>query len=181
MFPPGPIRSGVGPAADEKGSTDMMLTYRGCHRCEGPTRLSVDLDGPFTRCTSCGWTGPTREPTDDEKLRANKPDAQPPTYESSTNFDRRRRKQTQRYRDRQRVAQEAAGMTPHTCHAHGCDTTIPPKLFMCRPHWYMVPKVLRAEIWRTYRPGQEIDKSPTDEYLQIAVQAIAAVRDREAA
>ena len=32
----------------------------------------------------------------------------------------------------------------------------------------MLPKNLRDWIWRTYRPGQETDKDPSDEYLDAA-------------
>lgn len=68
----------------------------------------------------------------------------------------------------------------HTCHADGCSREVPPRLFMCRPHWYLVPKPLRDEIWRHYRPGQEIDKQPSAAYLAVAKRAIAAVAAKEA-
>ena len=54
---------------------------------------------------------------------------------------------------------------PHTCHAPGCDVVVPPKMHMCKPHWFSLPKHLRDRIWATYRPGQEIDKRPSAEYL----------------
>ena len=50
---------------------------------------------------------------------------------------------------------------------------------MCRSHWYMVPKDLRDAVWATYRPGQEIDKQPSLEYLDVAMQAIEAVAAKE--
>ena len=68
----------------------------------------------------------------------------------------------------------------HHCHAAGCRREVPPRLFMCRPHWYMVPKDLRDEIWRHHRPGQETDKQPSAEYLATARRAIAAVAAKEA-
>jgi hypothetical protein len=40
----------------------------------------------------------------------------------------------------------------------------------CREHWYQLPGGLRDQIWRTYRPGQEITKTPSREYLAIARQ-----------
>ncbi len=46
----------------------------------------------------------------------------------------------------------------HRCHAIGCETPVPPKLLMCRAHWNRVPKVLQAQVWAHYRPGQEVDK-----------------------
>lgn len=67
----------------------------------------------------------------------------------------------------------------HTCHADGCDVEVPPTIFMCKKHWFMVPKRLRDLIWKNYRPGQEIDKRPTAEYLHIALEAIEAVAKKE--
>lgn len=78
-----------------------------------------------------------------------------------------------------RKAQAALpGMEPprrsrHTCHATGCTVAVPPKMFMCRSHWFALPKALRDAIWRTYRPGQEIRKDPSPEYLDAAREAIA--------
>lgn len=68
---------------------------------------------------------------------------------------------------------------PHTCHAIGCNTAVPPKLFMCRKHWFMLPKKHRDAIWATYRPGQEIDKDPSQEYLQAASDAISWLAAKE--
>jgi hypothetical protein len=47
---------------------------------------------------------------------------------------------------------------PHTCHAQQCDVEVEPAMFMCRPHWFMVPPPLREAIKGSYRPGQEVDK-----------------------
>jgi hypothetical protein len=38
----------------------------------------------------------------------------------------------------------------------------------CKPHWFKLPKVLRDAIWAAYRPGQEIDKKPSDRYIATA-------------
>lgn len=75
----------------------------------------------------------------------------------------------------------AAVLLQHHCHAAGCIVEVPPRLLMCARHWKMVPKDLQAQIWAHYRPGQEIDKRPTQTYLDIMDQAIAAVAKREAA
>lgn len=72
-----------------------------------------------------------------------------------------------------------AAMSEHTCHAQGCETEVPPAMFMCRRHWFMVPKAMRDEIWRTYRRGQEITKTPSLEYLDAARSAIQAVAVKE--
>lgn len=56
----------------------------------------------------------------------------------------------------------------HTCHWPECTTAVPPKLWGCKKHWYMLPQALRNKIWATYRPGQEITKTPSKEYLLAA-------------
>ena len=50
---------------------------------------------------------------------------------------------------------------------------------MCRRHWFMVPKVLRDEVWATYRTGQEITKDPSEEYLDAMLAAVNAVDAKE--
>jgi len=67
----------------------------------------------------------------------------------------------------------------HHCHARGCQTPVPPRLLMCGRHWRMVPKPLQRAVWRKYRPGQEVDKTPTREYLDTAIAAINAVAQQE--
>ena len=56
----------------------------------------------------------------------------------------------------------------HTCHWPGCELEVPPKMWGCKKHWFMLPKPLRDEIWATYRPGQEITKTPSPDYLVAA-------------
>lgn len=67
----------------------------------------------------------------------------------------------------------------HLCHATACKAAVPPKMFMCRKHWFMVPSDLRDAIWATYRPGQETTKDPSPEYIETAREAIAAVARKE--
>lgn len=38
----------------------------------------------------------------------------------------------------------------------------------CREHWFKLPKQLRDQIWKTYRAGQEITKTPSLEYIATA-------------
>ena len=59
----------------------------------------------------------------------------------------------------------------HTCHWPGCSVEVPPRLWGCKRHWFTLPKHVRDAIWRTYRPGQEIDKRPSPAYLVVAAQA----------
>lgn len=69
----------------------------------------------------------------------------------------------------------------HTCHAQNCERAVPPKLLMCGNHWRMVPHGLQRAVWATYRPGQEIDKCPSADYLKAARAAIEAVAAKESA
>ncbi len=59
----------------------------------------------------------------------------------------------------------------HHCHWPGCDQQVPPALWGCRKHWFMLPKTIRDQIWLTYRIGQEINGNPSDRYLAAAQQA----------
>lgn len=36
---------------------------------------------------------------------------------------------------------------------------------MCARHWRICGPEIQAAIWRTYRRGQEIDKSPSQSYM----------------
>jgi hypothetical protein len=38
----------------------------------------------------------------------------------------------------------------------------------CKDHWFTLPKFLRDRIWATYRPGQEVRKDPSLEYIVAA-------------
>lgn len=38
----------------------------------------------------------------------------------------------------------------------------------CKKHWFRLPRGYRQAIWSAYRPGQETDKTPSEEYLRIA-------------
>jgi hypothetical protein len=66
-------------------------------------------------------------------------------------------------------------MIDHRCHAHGCVKSVPPRLLMCLSHWRMVPPELQRLVWKHYRPGQEIDKLPSEKYLMVQRAAVWAV------
>lgn len=66
------------------------------------------------------------------------------------------------------VRAQPAGDGRHTCHWPGCSRAVPPAMWGCREHWYRLPQHLRNQIWRTFRPGQEISKSPNREYIEAA-------------
>ena len=56
----------------------------------------------------------------------------------------------------------------HHCHWPGCNAQVPPAMWGCRTHWYMLPKYLRTRIWLTYEIGQEVNMAPSREYLAVA-------------
>ena len=55
----------------------------------------------------------------------------------------------------------------HGCHWPGCTTQVPPAMWGCKKHWFMLPQNLRHKIWITYQPGQEVDMTPSREYLAV--------------
>lgn len=59
----------------------------------------------------------------------------------------------------------------HGCHWPGCERQVPPAMWGCKPHWYALPAILRARIWATYEPGQEVSMTPSDDYMK-AAQAV---------
>ncbi len=67
----------------------------------------------------------------------------------------------------------------HTCHATGCSKHVPPEMFACRRHWFMLPKKLRDRIWRTYRTGQCDDWEITHEYAEAARAAVVYLAERD--
>jgi hypothetical protein len=52
-------------------------------------------------------------------------------------------------------------------------------MFMCRRHWFALPKPLRDRIWQTYRSGQEDDKQPSHAYCEAATQAVTWLARKE--
>lgn len=65
----------------------------------------------------------------------------------------------------------------HHCHWPGCTRQVPPAVWGCKPHWFKLPKHLRDLIWRTFRPGQEIDQRPSREYLDASRQVQAWIAE----
>lgn len=64
---------------------------------------------------------------------------------------------------------KAQGQTrDHTCHWPGCEKQVPPAMWGCRFHWYILPQHLRNKIWGAFRPGQEEDLNVSKRYLKVA-------------
>ena len=60
----------------------------------------------------------------------------------------------------------------HTCHAHDCSRSVPPRMLMCRKHWGALPKSVQKAIWREYTPGQETTKRPNARYMAVQRYAV---------
>lgn len=58
----------------------------------------------------------------------------------------------------------------HHCHGRmpGCKGQCPPAMWGCLSCWRRLPKYLRDKIWAAYRPGQEVNMTPSREYLDVA-------------
>lgn len=67
----------------------------------------------------------------------------------------------------------------HHCHAVGCETSVPPKMFMCLKHWRMLGRAGQQAVWAAYRPGQEDDKRPSSTYMEVTNEARRVVASRE--
>lgn len=83
-----------------------------------------------------------------------------------------------------RSASRIPDKSGHHCHWPDCDRKVPPAMWGCKTHWFKLPAHLRARIWATYRPGQEVSKTPSAEYLSVARQVqdwIAAQRSQDTA
>jgi hypothetical protein len=68
----------------------------------------------------------------------------------------------------------------HHCHWPGCAKQVPPAMWGCSGHWFKLPAGLRASVWATYKPGQEVNGTPSAAYIEVAkaVQAWIAEHER---
>ena len=63
----------------------------------------------------------------------------------------------------------AQGQTrKHHCHWPGCEKQVPPAMWGCKGHWFTLPAGLRARVWATYKPGQEVNGTPSVAYIEAA-------------
>lgn len=63
---------------------------------------------------------------------------------------------------------KASQTRKHTCHWPSCKTQVPPAMWGCKRHWFMLPRWLRSKVWGEYVPGQEERLDPSPEYLEVA-------------
>src|SRR4051812_7719764 len=73
-----------------------------------------------------------------------------------------------RISDKVRHVKSQSQTRAHECHWTGCTKQVPPAMWGCSKHWYMLPPALRAKIWRAYQPGQEIAGTPSAGYVAVA-------------
>lgn len=59
------------------------------------------------------------------------------------------------------------GQHNHKCHWPGCQQRLQ-KGWACPAHWQRLPVALKERIRKTYRPGQERDKQPSQAYIEAA-------------
>jgi hypothetical protein len=56
----------------------------------------------------------------------------------------------------------------HHCHWTGCPKEVPPSKWGCKKHWFTLPRHLQLKLSKAYVPGQEVTKTPSAEYIQVA-------------
>jgi len=65
----------------------------------------------------------------------------------------------------------------HTCHWPDCKKQVPPAMWGCSKHWYTLPPTLRSKLWAAYRPGQERDMKPSEDYIKVAREIQAWIQE----
>lgn len=65
----------------------------------------------------------------------------------------------------------------HHCHWPGCNKNVPPAMWGCKVHWYKLPASLRAKVWSTFNPGQEVNGTPSAAYITVAREVQEWIKD----
>jgi hypothetical protein len=52
-------------------------------------------------------------------------------------------------------------------------------MFMCRRHWFSLPKSMRDAVWRAYRHGQCDDWEISAAYCDAAKAAVTFIAEKE--
>lgn len=68
----------------------------------------------------------------------------------------------------------------HSCFWPECPQRVAASQLGCAPHWRRLPKHLRDAIWRSFRPGQEIDGVVSAGYRRAVRSVLAYVRELDA-
>lgn len=67
----------------------------------------------------------------------------------------------------------------HICNWPGCQKEVPPSMWGCRAHLFLLPKDLRERLGETYPPGQDRTMSPSIEYLGTVKEVEIWIRDNK--
>lgn len=70
--------------------------------------------------------------------------------------------------DKKKHVVKAGQTREHHCHWPGCRKQVPPAMWGCAQHWKMLPQHLRTKLWKAYRIGQEVNMTPSREYVAVA-------------
>jgi hypothetical protein len=63
------------------------------------------------------------------------------------------------------------GPASHLCPAAGCRQHISAGRFMCRTHWYQVPKPIRDAVWATWQSGTGLGRAEHTTAILAAITA----------
>jgi hypothetical protein len=63
----------------------------------------------------------------------------------------------------------------HHCHANGCPTPTPPRLFMCPRHWAQVPRGMQDAVWAAYKAAPKDGRARDPGYLTACANAVEHV------
>lgn len=69
----------------------------------------------------------------------------------------------------------------HHCHWPGCAKQVPPAMWGCSAHWFALPAGIRSRIWSTFKPGQEVNGTPSAAYIEAANAAQTWIAARASA
>lgn len=64
----------------------------------------------------------------------------------------------------------------HHCHWPGCCKNVPPAMWGCYGHWMKLPDHLRNRVWEDYRPGQEVNMTPSRDYIVTVMEVEAWIK-----
>ena len=65
-------------------------------------------------------------------------------------------------------------MASHECPATGCTRRVAPHMLMCKPHWYMVPGLLRTAVWEAWAGGLGAGSDAHDRAITEAIEVVNA-------
>ena len=64
----------------------------------------------------------------------------------------------------------------HHCHANGCKTETPQRLFMCHRHWAMLPREMRKAVWTAYKANPDSYlRGRSRDYMEACADAVEHV------